>query len=62
MNGKTLYQAITPLDDFFDRCLRQGLIEKASYGYYFTPEFFELLEKESKKKNTTKQKRVTCSS
>jgi len=30
-------------DDLFDRCLRNGLIEKTSYGYYFKPEFFDTL-------------------
>jgi hypothetical protein len=30
-------------DDLFDRCLRNGLIEKTTYGYYFKPEFFDTL-------------------
>ena len=30
-------------EDIFDYCLRKGLIEKTSYGYYFKPEFFETL-------------------
>ncbi len=33
----------TMYDDLFDRCLRNGLIEKTSYGYYFKPEFFDTL-------------------
>lgn len=31
-------------EDLFNRCIRKGLIEKTSFGYYFTPEFFETLE------------------
>jgi hypothetical protein len=43
--GKTMYQETGPLpDDLFDRCIRKGLIEKTTFGYYFTPEFFETLE------------------
>jgi len=30
-------------DDLFERCLRNGLIEKTSCGYYFKPEFFDTL-------------------
>ena len=30
-------------DDLFERCLRNGLIEKTSAGYYFKPEFFDTL-------------------
>lgn len=30
-------------DELFDRCLRTGLIEKTSAGYYFKPEFFDTL-------------------
>lgn len=30
-------------DELFDRCLRTGLIEKTSSGYYFKPEFFDTL-------------------
>jgi hypothetical protein len=30
-------------DDLFDQCLRSGLIEKTSTGYYFKPEFFDTL-------------------
>ena len=42
---KTMYQEVESLDaDLFDRCIRKGLIEKTSYGYYFTPEFFETLD------------------
>ncbi len=43
-------------DDFFDRCLQQGLIKKDSYGYYFTPEFFEMLRKDSGKRKTSEKK------
>jgi hypothetical protein len=40
-----MYQDIeTVEDDLFDRCIRKGLIEKTSFGYYFTPEFFETLD------------------
>lgn len=46
-----MHQETAPLDDdFFDRCLQKGFIEKTSYGYYFTPEFFEIIEIETKKK------------
>ena len=31
-------------EDLFNRCIRKGLIEKTTFGYYFTPEFFETLE------------------
>jgi len=31
-------------EDLFTRCIRKGLIEKTTFGYYFTPEFFETLE------------------
>jgi hypothetical protein len=37
-------EVVTVQDDLFDRCVRKGLIEKTSYGYYFTPEFFETLD------------------
>lgn len=43
--GKTMYEEVVTLeDDLFSRCVRKGLIEKTSYGYYFTPEFFDTLE------------------
>jgi hypothetical protein len=45
IKGKNIYQEIeTVQDDLFDRCIRKGLIEKTSFGYYFTPEFFETLD------------------
>jgi hypothetical protein len=34
-------------DDFFQRCLQKKLIEKTAGGFYFTPEFFELLNNRS---------------
>jgi len=30
-------------DELFDRCLRNGLIEKTPSGYFFKPEFFDTL-------------------
>jgi len=43
--AKTMYEeVVTVQDDLFDRCVRKGLIEKTSCGYYFTPEFFETLQ------------------
>lgn len=45
IKDKTMYQEVVTLqDDLFDRCIRKGLIEKTSYGYYFTSEFFETLD------------------
>jgi hypothetical protein len=53
-NEKPIHQEIvTQQDDLFDRCLRMGLIEKTAFGYYFAPEFFEILDKELKEKCTT---------
>ena len=47
---KTMYQEVeTVQDELFDRCIRNGLIEKTPYGYYFTPEFFETLDIYNKK-------------
>jgi len=47
---KTTHRKKTPAhedtrdyDELFNRCLRNGLIEKTSYGYYFKPEFFDTL-------------------
>jgi hypothetical protein len=43
--AKTMYNEVESLsDDLFERCIRKGLIEKTTFGYYFTPEFFETLE------------------
>jgi hypothetical protein len=43
--GKNMYQEVAAVqDDLFDRCIRKGLIEKTTFGYYFTPEFFETLD------------------
>lgn len=40
-----MYNEVESLsDDLFERCIRKGLIEKTTFGYYFTPEFFETLE------------------
>jgi hypothetical protein len=47
------HEGVTLPDDFFDRCMRKGLIEKTAFGYYFAPEFFEILDKELKEKYTT---------
>jgi hypothetical protein len=45
ITGKTMYQEVVPVqEDLFDRCIRKGLIEKTTFGYYFTPEFFETLD------------------
>ena len=42
---KTMYDEVVAVrDDLFERCLKEGLIEKTNYGYYFTPEFFKTLE------------------
>jgi hypothetical protein len=43
--AKTMYEETGEIsEDLFNRCIRKGLIEKTSFGYYFTPEFFETLE------------------
>lgn len=45
IKGKTMYEETGALpEDLFTRCIRKGLIEKTTFGYYFTPEFFETLE------------------
>jgi hypothetical protein len=40
---------VTIQDDFFDRCIQKGLIQKTQNGFYFTPEFFETLNINFKK-------------
>ena len=40
---KTPPAADVDYDDLFDRCLRNGLIEKTPSGYFFKPEFFDTL-------------------
>lgn len=30
-------------NSLYEKCIKKGLIEKTSYGYYFKPEFFETL-------------------
>jgi hypothetical protein len=38
IKGKTMYQDIeTVQDDLFDRCIRNGLIEKTPFGYCMKP-------------------------
>ena len=58
---KALCQKNAPAeDDFFTWCLQKGFIEKTSYGYYFTPEFFKILKKDTKKTKATEKKNI-CS-
>jgi hypothetical protein len=47
---KLIHQEVVNVqDDLFDRCMRKGLIEKTPFGYYFAPEFFEILDNDLKK-------------
>ena len=56
---KPIHQdVVAAQDDLFDRCIRKGFIEKTPSGYYFAPEFFDILDKDEKKKCSTREKKL----
>ena len=48
-------------EDLFERCIRKGLIQKTSNGFYFTPEFFEALNINFQKKIFNRGEKITDS-
>lgn len=55
-------EVVSQQDDFFDSCLREGLIEKTQNGFYFTPEFFETIQGNLNKKYSAGKKKASVAS